>query len=53
MGNEEKDFMEKVKDEFKKVRKAIDDLTARVISLEEKFEGLEKPQEKKKNEDWF
>jgi len=48
---EDKEFIEKVKDEFKRVRKNIDDLTSRVEALEKELSELK--EKTKKDEGWF
>ena len=54
MENDLKDFMEKAKDEFKKVRKVIDDLGVRFSSIEERLTKLEgQGKESEKDEGWF
>ena len=54
MENDLKDFMEKVKDEFKKVRSAIDDLKKTLSSIDERLTKLEgQRKEPDKNEGWF
>jgi hypothetical protein len=52
MENEEiKDFKEKTKDEFKKVRTAIDELKIRVAELATEISAAKEG--KKKDDDWF
>ena len=54
MENDLKEFMEKVKDEFKKMRAALDELSGRVSVLEKGFELLLiEGKEKKKDDSWF
>ena len=49
--DEQKEFMEKIKDEFKKVRTAIDELKAKVAELATEISTVKEG--KKKDEDWF
>lgn len=53
MDQELKDFMEKVKDEFKKMKKSFDDLSGEVYILKEDLQASRMEKEKKKDEDWF
>lgn len=54
MENDLKDFMEKVKDEFKKVRSAIDDLGKTLATIDGRLMKLEgQRKEPDKDEGWF
>ncbi len=54
MENDLKDFIEKVKDEFKKAKKLIEDLKTQISSFEERLTKLEgQRKEPDKDEGWL
>ncbi len=54
MENDLKDFMEKVKDEFKKARSTFDELKKMLVSIEGRLAKLEdKGKESDKDEGWL
>lgn len=54
MENDLKDFMERIKDEFKKVRLAIEDLKKALFTIEERLTKLEgQRKEPEDDKGWF